>query len=144
MAVRGSRNYFVWQNCGPSTSFGVFATLSLVLFTVYLLHELKMQIWCKNRNRSILYRPLGRGGAAEHLRLRTVRGLWALCAAVLRSGVRNVPTRMRLCCQGDVLEGGEGADDDEYEKEPPSPSAEDHDDGDSNHQEKTCEDITPH
>jgi hypothetical protein len=45
MAVRGSRNYFVWQNCGPSTSFGVFATLSLVLFTVYLLHELKIQIW---------------------------------------------------------------------------------------------------
>ena len=34
--------------------------------------------------------------------------------------------------EGDVLEGGEGADDDEYEKEPPSPSAEDHDDGDSN------------
>ena len=34
--------------------------------------------------------------------------------------------------EGDVLEGGEGADDDEYEKAPPSPSAEDHDDGDSN------------
>jgi len=28
---------------------------------------------------------------------------------------------------GDVLEGGEGADDDEYEKAPPSPSDEDHD-----------------
>ncbi len=80
-----------------STSFGVFATLSLVLFTVYLLHELKITIW-SNRNRSILYLPMGRGGAAEHLRLRTVRGLWALCAAVLRSGVRNVSTRMRLCC----------------------------------------------
>ena len=34
--------------------------------------------------------------------------------------------------EGDVLEGGEGTDDDEYEKAPPSPSAEDHDDGDSN------------
>ena len=33
--------------------------------------------------------------------------------------------------EGEVLEGGEGADDDEYEKAPPSPSAEDHDDGDS-------------
>ena len=33
--------------------------------------------------------------------------------------------------EGDVLEGGEGEDDDEYEKAPPSPSAEDHDDGDS-------------
>ena len=31
--------------------------------------------------------------------------------------------------EGEVLEGGEGADDDEYEKAPPSPSAEDHDDG---------------
>ena len=29
-----------------------------------------------------------------------------------------------------MLEGGEGADDDEYEKAPPSPSAEDHDDRD--------------
>jgi hypothetical protein len=32
---------------------------------------------------------------------------------------------------GEVLEGGEGADDDEYEKATHSPSAEDHDDGDS-------------
>ena len=32
--------------------------------------------------------------------------------------------------EGDVLEGGEGADDDEYEKAAPPPSAEDHDDGD--------------
>jgi hypothetical protein len=32
--------------------------------------------------------------------------------------------------EGEVLEGGEGADDDEYEKAPPPPSAEDHDDGD--------------
>ena len=33
--------------------------------------------------------------------------------------------------EGEVLEGGEGAGDDEYEKAPPSPSAEGHDDGDS-------------
>ena len=33
-----------------STSFGVFATLSLVLFTVYLLHELKIPIWAKSGN----------------------------------------------------------------------------------------------
>ena len=33
--------------------------------------------------------------------------------------------------EGEVLEGGEGADDDEYEKATPSPSAEDHDYGDS-------------
>ena len=32
--------------------------------------------------------------------------------------------------EGDVLEGGEGADDDEYEKATHSPSAEDHDDRD--------------
>jgi hypothetical protein len=32
--------------------------------------------------------------------------------------------------EGEVLEGGEGADDDEYEKTPSPPSAEDHDDGD--------------
>ena len=33
--------------------------------------------------------------------------------------------------EGEVLEGGEGADDDEYEKAPPTPSSEDHDNGDS-------------
>ena len=33
--------------------------------------------------------------------------------------------------EGEVLEGGEGADDHEYEKAPPPPSSEDHDNGDS-------------
>jgi hypothetical protein len=33
--------------------------------------------------------------------------------------------------EGEVLEGGEGADDNEYEEAPPPPSAEDHDNGDS-------------
>jgi len=56
----------------------------------------RLESWERLKERTL--GPLVRGGAADRLRLQTVRGLWVLCVAVLRSGVRNVPTRMRLCC----------------------------------------------
>ncbi len=44
------------------------------------------------------------------------------------AAIAPAPPRPAPPPEGEVLEGGEGEDDDEYEKAPP-PSAEDHDDG---------------